>query len=377
MKLKKILALVLVLIMCIGLAACGSTNASPVDTNTPADTGNTDTPPADIVDPDEVIEITFAHDKSTTHPVHLRYEAWAADIAEATDGRVKITFYPSQTLLTLAESYEGVVNGIADIAVVTPALCPGVFPMLEMFDLPVHYNNCQVLSNVYWDCIQQFDLEELDGVKVLNTYCMGPGAIASKEPIENLDDLQGKQIRAIGLSGTCMSALGASPVSVAMPETYEALMRGVCDGVLGGLGAMTTWNLIEVADSFTITPFMSVSAFIVMMNIDTWNSLPADIQDIIEEVSAEHNVFYVQGEEDEGRAAIDSFIEQDKNICLIEPEEEAEWMARMQPAIDKAIADREQYGPARDFYNTMLELAEKYNPDYTSYADYYLEAISK
>ncbi|MBQ9979450.1 MAG: TRAP transporter substrate-binding protein [Oscillospiraceae bacterium] len=381
MKLKKALALVLALVMCVGIfAACGGTTTTP-----PADSGTTTTPPADSgtsappadVDPGEVIEISFAHDKATTHPVHLRYEAWAADLEEATGGRVKINFYPAQTLLTLAESYEGVKSGIADISVVTPALTPGVFPMLELFDLPVHYNNAVVLSQVYMDCIQNFDLKELEGVKVLNVYCMGPGAIATNSPIQNLDDLKGEQIRAIGLSGAAMGALGASPVSVAMPETYEALMRGTCDGVLGGLGAMTTWNLIEVADCFTITPFLSVSSFIVMMNEAKWNSIPADLQAIIEEVCAEHNVPYVQGEENEALASIDKFLELGKEVYAIGPEEEAKWMELMQPVIDEAIADREDDGPAREFYNTMIELAEKYNEGTQSYYDYYLEVSGK
>lgn len=381
MKLRKMSAVVLVLVMCLALAACSSNSASAPGTSAPAaaSSGAAASGDAagsgDVAASGEVIEISFAHDKATTHPVHLRYEEWAADLAEATDGRVKITFYPAQSLLTLGESYEGIRTGVADISVIVPSITPGVFPMLELFDLPVHYSNCEVLSRVFYESLQQYDLDELSEVKVLNVYCMGPGGFISGKQIENLDDLKGKQIRAVGLSGNCVEALGASPVSVSMPETYEALYRGVCDGVLCGLGAMTTWNLIEAAQNVTITPFLSSSSFLVSMNKNKWNSLPDDIKEAFETVSAKYQDVYVQGEESEALQSIDIFAEQGLAVNSIDEAAEAEWMALMQPVIEKAIQDREQYGPAQEFYDNMCALAAKYNPEYTSYMDYYTKTF--
>lgn len=398
MNLKKTIALVLAVALALTLfVGCGSSNGAqseakseaaaaakseaPVAEKSEAPAAEKSEAPAaekseapaeeKSEEPKETITISFAHDKPTTHNVHLRFEKWAEDLNKATDGQVEIEFYPAQSLVTLGEAYEGVVNGVVDITVITPALCPGIFPMLELFDLPCVYNNATVLSQVYWDCIQKYMPAELDNLHVLSVYCMGPGALAANTPITTMEELKGKQIRAVGLNGECVGALGASPVSVAMPETYEALYRGVADGVLCGLGAMTTWKLVEVCDNLTLTPMLGCSAFLIVMNNDVWNGLPADVQEAFTETFAEWSPAFVQGEEDEATMALDSFVENGTTMNFLSDEEIDKWMEAMQPTVDKAIEARESAGPAREWYETMQELAAQYNETAESYEDYY------
>ena len=378
MKTKKILAVLLVFALAMTLfAGCGSASEpkaeAPAAEKSEAPAAEKSEAPAEEKPeaPLEKITISFAHDKPTTHNVHLRFEKWAEDLTEATNGQVEIEFYPAQSLVTLGEAYEGVVNGVVDITVITPALCPGIFPMLEIFDLPCVYKNATVLSQVYWDCIQKYQPAELDNLQVLGVYCMGPGALACNTPITNMEELKGKQIRAVGLNGECVAALGAAPVSVAMPETYEALYRGVADGVLAGLGAMTTWKLVEVCDNLTLTPMLGCSAFLIVMNKNVWNDLPADVQDAFITTFEKWNPAFIQGEEDEATMALDSFVETGTTMNFLSDEEIDKWMEAMKPAVDKALEARESAGPAREWYETMQELAAQYNENAESYEDYY------
>jgi TRAP-type C4-dicarboxylate transport system substrate-binding protein len=377
MKMKKRFSLVLIsIILAVSVVVSGCGN-SDTPATTEGDESAKISEGTSQTGPDKVIKITFAHFFPATHPVHIRWVAWADAISKATDGKVKITFYYAQTLLTAPEIYEGVVKGVADMGIMYPGYTPGLFPMLELFDLPVNYNNCEVISNVFWDSYNEFQPEELSKVKVLSIYAIGPGGIATKKPVETLDDLSGMQIRAVGLSSGYMSALGAAPVSLPMPESYEAVSRGVCDGVLNAWDAFITWKTVEVADYFTMTPFLYTGSFLTVMNLDTWNSLPANVQSAFEQVSKDFISYHASSEAKNALTSAKKIVDSGKKIIVLPDEEEAKWLKAIQPAIAKAIAERADKGPAQEFYNRMVELAEKYNAEYPSLKDAYLEMIKK
>lgn len=62
------------------------------------------------------VELKLAHFFPGSHPAEVELiQPWAKAIEEATNGQVKITSYPNQTLLQADAIYDGVVNGIADL----------------------------------------------------------------------------------------------------------------------------------------------------------------------------------------------------------------------------------------------------------------------
>ena len=106
------------------------------------------------------------------------------------------------------------------------------------------------------------------------------------------------------------------------------------------------------------------------MNLDTWNSLPTDIQKIFDDYST------VEKARDRGRVwdvktveALDNVIipydQEHGNPPIYTPpkEEKARWVEAVTPLYEEWIADREAKGlPARAFIDDLLKLAEKYNP---------------
>lgn len=372
---RKSLAAILALAMLFSLALYGCGQPGPSNSNAPGSSDPSGTSAAPEGNAGETYEITFAHFFPAVHPVHLRLEKWAEALSEASGGRIKIVFHYAETLLKSTETYEGVTSGIADMGLVVPSYTPGLFPMTELYDLPVSYNNCEVISKVFWDCYQEFRPEEWSNVKVLGLYAIGPGGLATKKPVESLADLKGLQIRATGTAANYMKALGAAPVSIAMPEAYEAVSRGVCDGVLNAWDAFITWKLVEVSDHFTMTPFLYTSPFFTVMNLNQWNALPADIQVIFEEVGEEFITFHSSEEAKNAITSIQSIIDSGKTITVLSEDEEAAWLAAVQPAIEQAIASRADKGPAQEFYDRMAELAQTYNGEYPSLKEAFQEMI--
>ena len=111
----------------------------------------------------------------------------------------------------------------------------------------------------------------------------------SKKEIKKLEDLKGMKIRCTGMAAKIVQALGATPVAMPMGDTYDALSRGVVDGSMAPQEALQGWKWGEVV-KFTIENFGSSysTGMFVVMNKEKWNSLPPDIQKIIEQINEEY-----------------------------------------------------------------------------------------
>ncbi len=73
-----------------------------------------------------------------------------------------------------------------------------------------------------------------------------------------------------------------------MSDSYDAISRGVAQGIVCPVESLQGWKLGEVI-KYTTQDFGAAYSvtFFVVMNKTRWDSLPADVQKAIEQVSAE------------------------------------------------------------------------------------------
>lgn len=110
--------------------------------------------------------------------------------------------------------------------------------------------------------------------------------IYSVQPIRTLADFKGVSLRTTAAYLDFVTALGASPVNVAPGEVYSALERGVVDGygwVSYGIADMG-WDELT---KYVIDPGFYQVDPVGMINLGSWNKLPADVQDIINQAAIE------------------------------------------------------------------------------------------
>jgi len=85
------------------------------------------------------------------------------------------------------------------------------------------------------------------------------------------------KIRATGTTVKIVSALGTAPVEMPMGDSYDALSRGVTQGIVCPTESLQGWKLGEGIKYSTQDYCSAYSVtFFVVMNMDRWNSLPAD-----------------------------------------------------------------------------------------------------
>lgn len=317
----------------------------------------------------QTVELKLAHFFPATHPAETDLvQPWAKAIEEATHGQVKITSYPGSTLLKPEATYDGVVNGVADIGLSCYAYTRGRFPVLEVFELPgVTYKNSKVASKVAWEGIKQLNPEEIQDTKLMMVLTTGPGDLFTKKPVKSLEDLKGMTIRATGLSAKTLEVLGAAPVAMAQSEAYEAISKGVVQGNLGPQEVLQGWKNAEVTDYLTITPFLYNTVFFITMNMDVWNSLSPEVQQTIEDINEKFFAEVAMGlwdkqNEEALKYAVD---ETGMEVITLSDEEQNRWIELVEPIQDEFVASLDEKGlNGRETLDLVKALAEQYDKEY-------------
>jgi TRAP-type C4-dicarboxylate transport system substrate-binding protein len=125
-------------------------------------------------------------------------------------------------------------------------------------------------------------------IKLLYSHVMPGFHLFARKPVEKFEGLKGLKVRTYGdILPKILHAANAVGVNVFPGEVYEALQKGVIDGGLFDLGGGYGPKVHEVAPHINLWNIMSIVAWGVWINQDTWNKLPADIQQVMLDVSKE------------------------------------------------------------------------------------------
>jgi len=234
------------------------------------------------------VHLTYSIFFPSTHGQAKAADAWAKEVEKRTQGRVKISLFYGGTLTQADQCFDGVLKGISDLGMSCFAYTRGRFPLMEALDLPLGYPNGRAATYVANAFYRRWQPRELNGVKLLYIHAHGPGLLHSVKPIQRLEELKGKKIRSTGLSAKVVSALGAVPVAMPQGGTYEALQKGIVDGTFAPIETLKGWKQAEVVKSTTECDAIGyTTAMFVAMNLQKWQSLPPDVQKIIEQLNEE------------------------------------------------------------------------------------------
>jgi TRAP-type transport system periplasmic protein len=234
------------------------------------------------------IQLKYAGFTPATHQISVLADQWCKEVEKRTSGRVKVTYFPGATLTSATNTYDAVVKGIAHIGWSAMGYTRGKFPVSEVIDLPLGYQNGLIATKMANEYYKQFKPKEFNDVKMLYLHAHGPGVFHTKKEVNKLEDLKGLKIRSHGLSAKIVEALGAIPVGMPMNEAYDALQRGVAEGIVTNVGTLSSMKIGEVV-SHTIENYGSSysTGFFVVMNKGKWSGLPADVQKTIEQINQE------------------------------------------------------------------------------------------
>jgi len=270
---------------------------------------------------------------------------WAKEIEKRTNGKVQITMFYGGTLTPADKCYDGVVKGISDFGFSVLSYTMGKFPLSEVLDLPLGSRTATTATRMVNDFYNKFKPKELDDVKVMYLHAHGPGIVHTKKPVKTLEELKGMKIRGTGTTAAVAKYLGATPVAMPMSDAYDAISRGVAEGIVCPMEALQGWKLGEVV-KYTTQNFGSAynMSFFVVMNKDKWNALPPDIQKIFDQVNAEWIVKQGQLWDQIDKEGIDFAVGKGDTIIPLSREEDAKWAKAVSPMFDEYVKDKTAKG---------------------------------
>jgi TRAP-type C4-dicarboxylate transport system substrate-binding protein len=226
--------------------------------------------------------------------VMAKVDTWFMDeVTKRTNGRITFERYYSGTLLKASDVLPGTAAGATDIGNSVPSAYNRRDYPLSNITLPFISSHVDSVGKAFkelYEANDEFREEyESKGVKLLYAPAYGENTIWSTKPIRKPEDVDGLKVRAVLAIGDALSKLGASAVAIPWPDAIEGMKRGVVDAMSAApFDTAVSAGLSEVAGYGSDVGRMGVYAVsATVINLNTWNSLDAETQRVMEEVAAE------------------------------------------------------------------------------------------
>jgi TRAP-type C4-dicarboxylate transport system substrate-binding protein len=290
------------------------------------------------------VTLRYANFFPPVHPISKLGEQWGKEIEKRTNGKVKVECYPGGSLVSASETFEAVKVGMADVGLSFCSYTKGRFPLSEVLDLPLGYKSAYVATKLANAFVQKFKPAGFSAVKVVYMHASPPHRINTKIPVRALEDFKGRKIRSTGTSAEVVKALGGVPVSMSMAEAYDALSKGVAEGVAAPFEALKGFKLADVVRYSTGYDSAYSNAAYVVMNKDKWNSLPKDVQKVIDGIDREYMEKQARMWDDLDEGGKKFFVQNGGEVITLSAEENARWTTRLRPILDEYVKEKKKMG---------------------------------
>jgi TRAP-type C4-dicarboxylate transport system substrate-binding protein len=196
-------------------------------------------------------------------------------------GEFEIKYIGGPEAVPMRDQPEALRAGTVDMYYGTAAYYAGIAPAANTTKLS------QLTSQEEKDVGADAIYDEIHRKKLNATYL---GALGSQNPFQLYtikkvtapDQIKGLRIRSSAMYIDFLKALGANPVVAKPGDVYQALERGVVDGLMWPLDSIRPWGWHEIVKYVTGPPFYKVSHPL-LMNAKKWDGLPKGIQEVLME----------------------------------------------------------------------------------------------
>ncbi len=317
---------------------------------------------------DEVFELKFSSPVSP--PPFLLSEIqkwWADEVERRSNGRIVWTdFYWSGALTKPGETLEAIQVGLADAGAVIYPYYPGKLP-LGNFTYAVPFGPGDP-ATILEASVAIFD--EVPGlrkeVEEYNLVFLMPSVIdtynlTSKKPIVNFEDFDGIKIASIGsYHPRILESAGATAIAMPVGERYQALQTGVIEAEFLPWDVSYAYKYHDFNKHITWVNMGSAMPVGLGINREVWDSLPADLQQLMMDVADEAVILNATLILERRNEALKGWEELGITRHEMPDEERAKWANALTDMPGDWIKDMEDKGlPGREVMVGYIELLEE------------------
>lgn len=226
-------------------------------------------------------------------------EELAATLSAKTDGNFELSLQYGAVLSEPKENIDGIQIGGFEAAMFCPIYHPSKTPALGGLDLALlPYKNLggqrDVYEAYYTHPVVQKEFARWNAVPLIGGLLPSYEIMGKGDAPTTPEAWNGLRLNASGGMAALMKSIGANPVTIASPDAYTTLDRGVVDGVVFPYTyAFVAYRLHETADWVTDGWGLGSISCHFAANKDAYESLPAQYQKLIQDAKAgayEHQI---------------------------------------------------------------------------------------
>ncbi len=212
-------------------------------------------------------------------------------VENASNGRIAVElFIGTQLCATGEECLQGIADGSIDIYISTSGGAAGLFPYIQVLDLPYLMNDDRVaeavLTGDFVRTLRQMALEDSDNMIRLMTIGNTGGwrnFANTERRVQTPADLAGLKLRTVpaDLPQTLVTTLGAAPTPIPWPELFTSLQTGVVEGTANGITDIMSMKFPDAGLTYiTLDGHSYMGAFWWMSN-ERFATLPDDLKPVV------------------------------------------------------------------------------------------------
>lgn len=213
--------------------------------------------------------LVFGTGNVPMHPINKNImEPWAEKVNTAGEGVLEIDVRHGPALVNSGNYIDRATDDVVQIAWGMLVFKPGLFPKSLVSTIPFIDGSPEASALAFCSLYEEGAFgDEFDDYQPLFFVPFPQSSVhLNGSPITKLEDLAGKKIM-VGspiLSGL-VSAYGGTPLSINVPDHYQALQRGTADGNLMTYTAFPGFKLNEVTSDHLHLPLGGATGMVFMM----------------------------------------------------------------------------------------------------------------
>lgn len=359
---KKLLSTVLAVAMIVSLTACGSGSDSTEksDVSSGENVGSVEAESSEKAEEDVTydkitIRVGNIYNESTTHGQALNL--FRDEIEEKSGGAITVDMYHGGTLGSEQDHIQAQKEGSVELIFSGTAGIGLYVPDTAVFECFYAFEDIDQIIEAVESLYDDLDGAcQAQGFKLLGCFFDGPRQILSNKKIESIEDLNGLKLRAPGsnIYVNSITALGAQAISMPLGDVYTSLQTGAIDAMEGTMDTITQQKFYEqgtylILDSHVFQPLF------VTYNLDAWDKLSEDTQNLILECVADAEALQI--ELHDGVLEEEYQMCKDANIEFVELADRDKWVEAVADTSAAYAAENGELG--QKIYDEIVALQNK------------------
>ncbi len=267
-------------------------------------------------------------------------------VEQASNGRIAVElFIGTQLCSNGTECLQGVADGNIDIVIQTSGGTAGIFPFVQVLDLPYLMADDRVAESVlsngspFMNKMQEMVLDTSGGAVRLMTIGNTGGwrnFANTQKTITSPADMEGMKIRTVvaDIPQVLVEAMGASPTPIPWPELFTSLQTGVVEGSKNGITDIMGMKFPDAGLQYITLDGHAYMGALWFMNNEAFTGMPDDLRRVVADGFYQLQQATFASPKRKSIQAYQDFVEGGGTIYVPSPDEKAAFREAAAPVFD-------------------------------------------